>query len=75
MESLLGPTWQESDIGHDKEVSSGRTLTSGHDKEVQARVRCMIRKLGKDSREELKLVVAFSPQATLSLAAVCDGYF
>ncbi|XP_021036297.1 uncharacterized protein LOC110308225 isoform X2 [Mus caroli] len=24
---------QESDIGHDKDVSSGRNLTSGHDKE------------------------------------------
>ena len=25
---------QKSDIGHGKEVSSGRNLTSGHDKEV-----------------------------------------
>ena len=31
---LWRATWQESDIGPDKEVSSGRNLTSGHDKEV-----------------------------------------
>ena len=29
-----GAAWQESDIEPDKEVSSGRNLTSGHDKEV-----------------------------------------
>ena len=33
-EPFWGATWQESDIGHDKEVSSGRNLTLGHDKEV-----------------------------------------
>ena len=32
--AIWGAAWQESDIGHDKEVSSGRNLTSGHDKEV-----------------------------------------
>ena len=32
--AFWGAAWQESDIEPDKEVSSGRNLTSGHDKEV-----------------------------------------
>ena len=32
--AIWGAAWQESDVGHDKEVSSGRNLTLGHNKEV-----------------------------------------